>query len=156
MRERGRESPERTTAAAMARKQETIKANCRRRDGVGTDDRGWMLPHSSAERAKCQTWNTFLEGDKKERALKINPFSQSEMRKNAVFAFFTLRLNLVVRRLTDCGAGHIDPTATSKGMPNENMQRSTRVGQSPIMLPFSLDTTFLGHFAHGAKLARRN
>ena len=52
-------------------------------------------------------------------------------------------IDLVVRggggRLTEYGAGHIDPTATSKGMPNENMQRSTRVGQSPIMLPFPLD-----------------
>ena len=71
MREGEREIPERTTAAAMARKQETIKANCRRSDGRTTEDGCCHIPRRNERNVKLEK---ILEGEK-ERALKINPFS---------------------------------------------------------------------------------
>ena len=60
MREREREIPERTTAAAMARKQETIKANCRRSDGRQRMDVATFLGGTS----EMSNLKNFLEGKK--------------------------------------------------------------------------------------------
>ena len=54
MREREREIPERTTAAAMARKQETIKANCRRSDGGTTEDGCCHIPRRNERNVKLE------------------------------------------------------------------------------------------------------
>ena len=72
--EREREIPERTTAAAMARKQETIKANCRRRDGRTEGRQRMDVATFLGGTSEMSNLKNFLEG-KKEWALKINPFS---------------------------------------------------------------------------------
>ena len=119
---------ERTLHAAIARKQETIKANCWRKGGRegGREDGCCHIPRRP-ERAREEreilneekTFRSDKVGRKSDRSLddishlwSRRPHSTNE----------SGRACCVAQRLQR--RGHIDPTATSKGMPDENMQRS--------------------------------
>ena len=121
--ERRRRHGDRTT-----RKQETIKANCWRDGGreARREDGCCHIPQRN-ERNRENVENFLWSG-------KIWPSCVHFLQRKSGFLWSPIRLRMIWSGNGGSLRGHIDPTATSKGMPNENMQRSLMSSARPKYL----------------------